>query len=256
MKYIDIHSHLNLKEFDGDREEVLSRMKENDVGTIVIGVNKESSLLAIKLSNENKNVWASIGIHPTHSKDDFDESFFEKLLDNKMVVAIGECGLDYSYKDIDRNKQKVLFEKQIDFAVLHNLPLMLHVRDAHEDVLKILEEKKKKYGQKLRGNSHFFTASREIAERYFNLGFTISFTGLITYNNSFDDLIRDLSLSNIHAETDSPFVAPLPYRGKRNEPTYVKEVVKKIAEIKAMDEERVRIKLFENANRVFNLEDL
>jgi TatD DNase family protein len=139
---------------------------------------------------------------------------------------------------------------------------MLHVRNAvgtedgksaYDDTLSILEEKKKEYGNKLRGNSHFFTGSEAIAKRYFSVGFTVSFTGLITYNNSFNGLIKSIPIEMIHAETDSPFVAPVPYKGQRSEPSYVTQVVKKIAEIKEMTEEIVIEKLLQNAYRLFNL---
>lgn len=155
LEYIDIHSHLNLNKFKDDLEEVVQRMKDNKVGTIVIGVDKETSIKAVELADKYENVWACVGLHPTDSKESFDEKFFEDLINNPKVVAIGECGLDYFHQK-DKERQKELFEKQIDFAVKHNLPLMLHVRDAQDDVLKILKKKKKEYEDKLRGNAHFF----------------------------------------------------------------------------------------------------
>ncbi|HJN62835.1 MAG TPA: TatD family hydrolase [Candidatus Paceibacterota bacterium] len=261
IKYIDIHSHLNLKEFNDDLPGVISRMNKQEVGTIVIGVDKKTSELAVKLSNENENIWACVGIHPTDSVDDFDEGFFEELIKNPKVVCIGECGLDYFRlkNEEEKEKQKELFERQIDFAAKHDLPLMLHVRpskgtqDAHLDVFKILESKKKEYKDKLRGNSHFFASTKEIAEEYIKFGFTISFTGLITYIQDFNEIIESIPLEMIHIETDAPFVAPVPHRGKRNEPIYVIEVAKRIAEIKKISETELIPKLLENSSKFFNL---
>jgi len=275
MKYIDIHSHLNFHKFNEDLPKVLSRMKEREVGTILIGVDKKTSKEVLDIAKQNENIWACIGFHPVDSDDDFDEDFLEELIKDPKVVAIGECGLDYfrlgennpqmnadekqAQINADKEKQKKLFEQQIDFAAKHNLPLMLHVRssngteDAHLDVIEILKDKKEKYGEALNGNSHFFTSSKEIAQRYFDLGFTISFTGIITYVRDFDELIKSTPIDMVHAETDSPFAAPVPHRNERNEPSYVIEVVKKIAEIKGLSEGELREKLLLNANRLFNL---
>lgn len=247
LEYIDIHSHLNSPQFKNDIDEVIQRMKENKVGTIVIGVDKETSIKAVELADKYENVWACVGLHPTDSKEDFDEKFFEDLVSNPKVVAIGECGLDYFHQK-DEKRQKELFKKQIDFAVKHDLPLMLHVRDAHEDVLEILKEKKKEHGDKLRGNSHFFSSTWEIAQKYFEIGFNVSFTGIITFTKDFDEIIQKAPIDMIHIETDSPYASP--HRGKRNEPSYVIEVLKKIEEVKG---EKVREKLLENTTKFFNL---
>ena len=267
LRYVDIHSHLNFPKFKDDLDEVLDRMKESGVGTISVGVDNNTSKEVVDLANENENVWACIGIHPDDSKDEFDESLFEKLVKNPKVVCIGECGLDYfrlsDLGEVDlsneKDRQKKLFEQQIDFAVSHNLPLMLHVRpskdtqDAHLDVFEILESHKEQYGEKLRGNSHFFASTKEVAEKYLALNFTISFTGLITYIHDFDEIIKNTPLDKMHIETDAPFVAPVPHRGKRNEPTYVVEVSKRIAELKGVPESELAKHMFQNSSKFFSL---
>jgi len=256
QNYFDIHSHLQFRDFNKDRNDVIVRMGEKKVGTIVVGTDLVSSKEAIDLAEKNKNIFATIGLHPNDNKKEiFNLDEYRKLAQEKKVVAIGECGLDYfrNSSSEEKDRQEKIFESHIDLAVSENLPLMIHVRDAHDDVIKILESKKVLCGDKLRGNIHFFSGSVEEAKKYFDLNFTISFTGVITFTNDYDDVIKNSPIEMIMAETDSPFVAPDPFRGKRNEPTFVTEVVKKIAEIKGEDFETVRTILLENTNRVFKL---
>lgn len=266
VKYIDIHSHLDFESYGADRDGVIEKMKENGVGTITIGTNLEDSRENIKIAEENENVWACIGVHPkTGSEPIFDEKEFEKLVVHPKVVAIGECGLDY-FKlkgDIEKvkAKQKEVFIEQINFAIKHDKPLMLHLRDgekkreSYEDVYSILKDFKdnKSAGDKLRGNVHFFTANLEWAQKFIDLGFTISFIGLITYVEDFNKIIKNVPLESLHAETDAPYVAPVPHRGERNEPSYVTHVYAKIAEIRGEEPEKVRLQLLENAKRVFDI---
>ncbi len=278
MKYIDIHSHLGFEDYGSDRANVIKRMKEAGVGTIAIGADLETSREAVKVASENENVWACIGQHPTHNMTKtevdhgqlgFNESDYEELVKNPKVVAIGECGLEY-YKlegNIDeiKKKQKEDFIKQIEFAIKYDKPLMLHIRDgekhkgftfegetfvsAFDDTYEILKD----YEGKVRGNVHFFTGKLEMAQKFIDLGFTISFVGLITYVRDFDKIIKNVPLECLQAETDAPYVAPVPHRGERNEPAYVIEVYKKIAEIRGEDPEMVHLQLLENARRVFRL---
>jgi len=260
INYIDIHSHLSFEDYQNDFDAVLDRMKSNNVATICVGSDYESSKDSVKIAEENKNIFACIGLHPGDNKSEtFDEKKYEELVKNSKVVAIGECGLDYFRIDGDieteKTRQKKEFIKQIEFAIKFNKPLMLHIRDAYEDAYEIL----KKYdlpaqaGGKVKGNMHFFAGSLEWAKKFIDLGFTISFTGVITFARQYDEVIKNIPLDKLHAETDAPFVAPIPYRGKRNEPTYVIEVVKKIAEIRGENLETVRLQLLENARRVFSI---
>jgi TatD DNase family protein len=258
IKYIDIHSHLNFPDYDNDREEVIFRMKENGIGTITIGTSLESSRSAVEQSRQHENLWAAIGVHPGDDADaDFDELEFEKLVQDPKVVAFGECGLDYGKSGVieedEKRRQKALFEKQINFASKWNKPLMIHARSSNADILEILVSKKKEWGENLKGNAHFFTGSVDEAKKYFDLDFSISFTGVITFARDYDEVVRFAPLSLIMAETDAPFVSPVPWRGKRNEPSYVIEVVKKIAEIKGQEEHILRDILKENAVAKFGL---
>ncbi len=253
---------------------VLERMKENNVSAITIGCDIESSRRAVEIAEESEKsgnkIWACIGIHPIDNEKRevgvFDEKGFGELVKSKKVVAVGECGLDYfvprsssgiksevGFPDEEKARQEKLFRQQIDFALKHDLPLMLHCRKAYDEVLDILEEYKKEAGEKLRGNSHFFAGNVEQAKRFLNIGFTVSFTGVITFTHDYDEVIKFLPIESIVSETDAPFIAPVPYRGKRNEPSYVIEVVKKLAELKGVGVVEMTEQIAQNAQKVFNL---
>ena len=261
IKYIDIHSHLDFESFGADKNAVLERMRKKGVATITIGTGLDSSKEAVKIAEANENVWACIGAHPDNSEgqsfgEKFDEKEYENLVKSPKVVAIGECGLDYFHSkgspekpDAEKSRQKAEFEKHILFSIKYKKPLMLHVRDAHDDAYEIL----KKYEGRVFGNLHFFTSNLKNAQRFIDLRFTISFPGIITYVRDFDKVIKTIPLDKIHAETDSPFAAPVPHRGERNEPVYVIEVYKKIAEIRGEDFEKVRLQLIENAKKLFRI---
>ncbi len=268
MKYIDIHSHLGFEDYGADKNEVISRMKENGVGTIAIGADLASSIDAVKVATEHENIWACIGMHPNHNlTENFDEKNYEELIKNPKVVAVGECGLEYyklvgSPEEIEKikAKQKADFIKQINFALKYNKALMLHIRDgevkggAFNDAYEILNKIKQEQGLTLfRGDVHFFTGKLEMAQKFIDLGFTISFVGLITYVHDFDKIIKNVLLESLQAETDAPYVSPVPHRGERNEPSYVTHVYQKIAEIRGEDPEFVRLQLLENAKRVFGI---
>ncbi|MFZ2763561.1 MAG: TatD family hydrolase [Minisyncoccia bacterium] len=257
-KYFDIHSHPQDAQYDADREEMIKRLKDTRTHTIAIGTDLESSKQAVELAEKHEEIYACIGVHPVDDKKQvFEKEKFEELVKHLKVVAVGECGLDFYHakKEDDFERQKKLFLDQVDFALAHDKPIMIHARparlpgggDAYLELLELLEPLKKVYGDKLRGNMHFFAGSKEIAQRFFDIGFTISFTGVITFTHDYDEVIKSAPINMIMSETDAPYVAPVPYRGKRNEPSYVREVVKRIAEIRGEDEETVRAALAENA---------
>lgn len=257
-QYFDIHSHISFSDFEKDREEVVKRMKDADVFAITVGVDKKSSEEAVVCAQRYENIFATIGLHPAdNTKEVFDEMEYEKLVQHQKVVAVGECGLDYlrikGDREEEKKRQKKEFEKQIVFAVSHNKPLMIHCREAHDDMLHILKDKKKEYGDTLRGNIHFFSEGIETAKKYFELNFTISFTGVITFTDDYNEAIKNAPLDMILSETDCPFVAPVPYRGTRNEPVYVKEVVKQIASVRGEEYSMVKKALINNAKRVFSV---
>lgn len=263
IKYFDIHSHLYFKDFDSDRDRVILNMKEKGIYTVSVGTNLETSKQAIKLSEENENLFASIGVHPAHFDSDVFDIEFEDLVKNPKVVCVGECGFDYFRAEGDltsvKKIQKDLFEKQIKLALENNKALMLHCRsskgsmDAYLDTIDILKTYKKDFGDKVFGNAHFFAGNLDILKEFLDIGFTVSFTGVITFTNDYNELIKYVPNDMIHAETDSPFVAPAPFRSKRNSPEYIDIVVKKMAEIKSINEDVFRLQLIENAKRLFDI---
>ena len=245
-KYFDIHSHLNFSDYEKDFDEVIGRLKETETHTIVVGTDFESSKKAVELAEKYEEIYACIGIHPVDkSSASWEVDKFNKLISHPKVVAVGECGLDFYHakKETDYERQKKLFLDQVDFALEHNKPIMIHARDAYVELLNILEP----FKGKLRGNVHFFAGGKDIAKRFFDIGFTISFTGVITFTSDYDEVIKSAPIEMIMSETDAPYVAPVPYRGQRNEPSYVSEVARRIAEIREEDEETVRAALVNNA---------
>ncbi len=277
-KYIDIHAHVNFTAFDVDRDDVISRALQNDTWVINVGTQADTSRKAVEMANKyNEGVYAIIGLHPIHTGasfhdkkelgeegkeftsrgEIFDKEKYRELLKDKKVVGIGECGLDYYRCDMEYiENQKQNFISQIELANEFNKPLMLHIRNnkekpeynAYFDALEIL----KKYS-KVKGDVHFFAGGTAEAKAFLDFGFTLSFTGVITFTHDYDEVIKNTPLNMIMSETDSPYVTPEPYRGKRNEPSYVREVVKKIAHIKGLPEEDVAETIVANAKRVFGI---
>ena len=274
-KYIDIHSHLNFTTFDADRDEVIKRALSNDTWVINVGTQIDTSKKAIEIANQyKKGVYAIVGLHPIHTGasfhdkqelgdegqeftsrgEVFDKDIYRELLKDKKVIGIGECGLDYYRTEPESiEKQKKTFIEQIELANEFNKPLMLHIRDAYTDALTLLKE----YA-KVKGVVHFFTGTLEEAKGFSDFGFLISFTGAITFplkkngtGCDYNEIIKNMPLNMILTDTDSPYVVPVPYRGKRNEPVYVREIVKKIAEIKNFPEPEVAQAIIANAKRVF-----
>lgn len=258
FKLFDTHSHLNFPDFDNDRDEVIKRTLDERAGMIIVGTFASDSEKAVKIASQyGAGIYSSIGLHPTGiRRDDFDANYYRELAKNPKVAAIGECGLDYFHKNF-KEKQKNIFKKQIELALELNKPLIIHCRQAHDDVLDILSSYR---GSMLRGDIHFFSGTWEQAQKYFDLGFLISFTGVITFppprrtgTRDYDEIIKKAPLEKIMTETDAPFVAPAPHRGKRSEPLYVREVAQKIAEIKGISYEEAAKITTENAIKLFNL---
>jgi TatD DNase family protein len=274
-KYIDIHSHVNFTAFDSDRDEVIKRALDNNTWVINVGTQVDTPRGAVELAHKyREGVYAVIGLHPIHTGrsyhdkqelgdegqeftsrgEVFDKNIYRELLKDPKVVALGECGLDYYHLDEDSiKKQKEAFIAQIELANEIGKPLMLHIRDAYADALVLLKEH-----AKVKGVVHFFTGTWEEAKGFLDFGFIISFAGAITFPPKKDgtgshsiEVIKNVPLDMILTDTDSPYVAPMPYRGKRNEPVYVKEIVKKIAEIKNLPETEVAEAIVANAKRVF-----
>lgn len=257
MKYIDIHCHLNFDDFDLDRQEAIERCREKGVAMIVVGTNLDESKKAVKLAEENPDIWAIIGLHPTDVQNEkFDYEAYKKLAEHPRTVAIGECGLDY-YRAEHASKalQQEVFEKHIAIANEVKKPLMLHLRsganpdqNAYKDALEVV----KKHA-KVPGDVHFYAGSLEEAHEFIKLGFRLSFTGVVTFARNYDEIIKSIPLNMIMSETDAPYVTPAPYRGQRNEPSYVTEVAHKIAEIRGESLDIVLPHLVDNARKLFGI---
>jgi TatD DNase family protein len=267
-KYIDIHSHVNFSAFDADRDEVIKRALENNTWIINVGTQINTSKKAMELAHKYpEGVYATVGLHPIHTDasfhdkqelgdegeeftsrgEVFDKNIYRELLKDSKVVGIGECGLDYYHMESESiKKQKEVFIEQIKLANEIGKPLMLHIRDAYTDTLEILKEH-----SKVKGVVHFFVGNKEEAKGFLDLGFALSFTGVLTFTHNYDEIVKNTPLDMILTDTDSPYVAPVPYRGQRNEPSYVREIVKRIAEIKNLPEREVARAIIANAKRIF-----
>ena len=250
MKLFDSHCHLHFPQFDADREAVLARMQEKDMGAVLIGTDLETSKAALELAKQHDFLWASVGLHPTHTGD-FDISKFRELAGDPKVVAIGECGLDY-FRSEKSEGQKERFETQIALAQKLNKALVVHCREAHDDCLSVLQNTAIAQGVPV--VMHFFTGSGELAQKYLELGCYLSFPGPVTYPDMYDDSIRICPLDRMLIETDAPFAAPVPYRGKRNEPAYVEHVAAKIAAVKGVSVEEAVEATVKNVQTVFKLQ--
>lgn len=263
MKYFDAHCHVQFDPYDADRVDVLNRMKVEGVGGMVVGVDLDSSVRALRLVETLPDFYAAAGLHPNYVLDErFDEASFRAILRHPKMVAVGECGLDNFRPDdvaVAKPEQRAVFERHIALAVEADKPLMIHSRpskgtqDSYQDMIAILRAQKQEHGDKLRGDIHFFVGGVAEAKDFIELGFTLSFTAVLTFARDYDEVIRYVPLESILTETDAPYVAPARIRGKRNEPTSVMDVVGAIAEIRGEDEETVRETVLQNARRLFRI---
>lgn len=252
---VDSHAHLDDKRFDNDREDIIKNLKENNIEFIVNpGADLETSKKAVNLAKNNDNIYAAVGVHP-HDVKDMDKNTIEelrKLAEEEKVVAIGEIGLDYYYDNSPRELQKKWFREQIKLAKELDLPIIIHDRDAHEDTYNILKEEN---DEKLRGIMHCYQSSLEMSSQFIDLGFFISLAGPITFKNAKTpkEVAKGVSLDNLLIETDSPYLTPHPYRGKRNEPKHVKYVAQTIADLKNISIEEVMEKTRNNTKKIFGI---
>ncbi|MFA5099094.1 MAG: TatD family hydrolase [Candidatus Paceibacterota bacterium] len=255
--FIDTHAHLNLKDYKDDADGVIKRALENDVWMINAGVDFETSKKAIEIAEKFPGVYAAVGFHPNNSKEEFNYLTIKELALNPKVVAIGETGLDYYRIKGDevenKNKQKEIFKKQIELAFELKKPLIIHCRDAHDDLSKILKSYFLNLKPGLSGVLHSFSGNIEQAGKYRKMGFKIAFNGIITFSRDYDEVILKTPIEDILIETDCPFLTPVPHRGKRNEPLYVIEVAKKLAEIKTMSLEKIGEQTTKNAKELFGI---
>lgn len=251
----DTHAHLNDEDFNEDLQQVIEKInKENFAGVLNAGYDLQSSIKAVKLANEYENFYASVGMHPHDSKDytkDMEETFVKLIKDEKKVVAFGEIGLDYHYDNSPRDTQKKVFIRQLKLAEDLGLPVIIHSRDASGDTYEIL----KKYLGNNTGIIHSCSASKEMVREYLKLGMYISFSGSVTFKNASN--LRNSALETdtdkLLIETDCPYLTPVPHRGKRNDPTYVKHTLKLLSELKGIDYNLLEEITTNNAKKIFNI---
>jgi len=252
---IDTHAHLEMSEFDKDRDAVIERALENGVDAIIaVGINLEDSKKAIALAKSHDAVYATVGVHP-HDAKSIDTATYDslkKLAEKEKVVAYGEIGLDFFRDRSPRDIQIKRFQEQLDLAGELKLPVVIHSRDAHSETFEIL----KKHKGNLRGVLHCFSGDYEMATKYIDLGYYISIPGTITFPNAekLVEVVQKIPLDSLLVETDSPFLTPAPKRGRRNEPAYVAYVAKKISEIRGLTPEKVAIATTENARNLFGID--
>ena len=255
---IDTHCHLNLDEFEKDREKIISRCLDNNVWMINVGADYQTSKKAVEIAGKyEKGVYAAVALYPRDiEKEKFDYKKYKELAENKKVVAIGECGLDYAFCENDEKIQKLqqeVFIQHLGLAKELNKPLIFHCRKLYPEMLEIIKKTKG-----VRGVLHCYMGRWSYAEEYLKMGFYISFTGLITYARDYDKVIKNTPLERILIETDAPCLTPIPIRksenNPRNEPAYVKYVAEKIAQIKGLSFEEVSRITSKNAIELFGLE--
>lgn len=251
MQFFDSHAHYNDEKFNQDKDNVLKEIYNQDITRLVCaGYNYQSSVSAIEISKENDWIYTTIGISPNDVEDLAKVDSLDELLNEKKIVAIGEIGLDYYWNKENKDIQKELFIKQIELANKYNLPIVIHTRDATVDTIDIL----KNHPCNKKGVFHCCPLNQELIKEGLKLGFYISFSGNITFKNAKSDACIGLvPLDRILIETDSPYLAPEPLRGTRNDSRNVKLVAQKIASVKNLSLEEVAKITYDNANRIFNL---
>jgi TatD DNase family protein len=251
---IDTHAHLEMEAFDGDRREVLDRSAAAGLTAVItVGTTLPDCKKAVALARQYEHLYAAIGIHP-HEAEEFDEETphaLRMLAGCEKVVAIGEIGLDFFHNHSPREIQLLRFEEQLDLAEELNLPVIIHDREAHEETLDMLRPRK----GRLRGVLHCFSGDRAMAKECLDMGFYLSVAGPVTYRNSepLRDVVREIPLGRLLLETDAPYLAPQLYRGKRNEPAYILETAKCIAEIRGIPVSELDELTTANAHRLFLL---
>ncbi len=277
MKFIDSHCHVHFRAYDGDMDTVIKQTLEAGVFMITVGTQKDTSRMGLEVAERYDGVWATVGLHPNHltkqeffdedeldpvktREETFDMNIYRELAKHPKCVAIGECGLDY-YRipegiDVEmvKEKQRATVRAHFDLATELNLPVSIHCRDAYGEQAQMIREYTEFGKLERRGVIHCFTGTESEARAFIDLGFFISFSGIVTFGKNLQEVARALPLEKLLIETDAPYLTPAPDRGKRNEPWRVKYVAEKIAELKGVSVEEVARVTTENAERLFLLQ--
>lgn len=252
---VDSHCHLDFPDFDAERPGVLARARAAGVGTMLTIGTKLSEFDRVRaIAEGDPDIWCSVGIHPNEAatEADVDAATLAALAAHPRVVGIGECGLDYHYDDTPRQRQMEVFRVHADAARRTGLPLIVHARDCDDDMIRVLAEES--HGGALRGVLHCFSSGRQLAEEAVKLGFYVSFSGILTFKSAGDlrEIARDLPLERLLVETDAPYLAPIPHRGRRNEPAFVGHTAAKLAEVRGIPVVEVEAATTENFFRLFD----
>lgn len=251
--FIDTHCHIEMKEFDPDREEVIKRAREAGIeAMITIGSDLEGTLEGVKLSELHDFIYSSVGIHPHEARDFTDQTYslLKELTQKQKVIAIGETGLDYHYDHSPRDLQRIVFRRQLELANETGLPVIIHSREADEDTLNIVRESGISHGV-----FHCFSGNPDMAEQVMALGFYISIAGPVTFKKAvgLQEVARRIPDDYLLIETDAPYLTPEPFRGRRNEPVYIINTAKKIAELRGISLQDLSRITTLNAKRLFTI---
>jgi len=252
---IDSHAHLDMKQFDSDRDQIIDRAVSADVMHIItVGIDIISSRNAVKLTQHYPSILATAGIHP-HNADNANKNDLEQIAliaQHNKIIAIGEIGLDFFRNRSARKNQIEVFSQQLAIAISLDLPVVIHDREAHTETVSILSSFKQ---NGLHGMIHCFSGDYKLAKKFINMGYYISIPGTVTFNNAsqIQDVARRIPLNRLLLETDAPFLAPTPYRGKRNEPSHIIHTAQKIAKLRGISFEEISYQTSKNVCELFNL---
>lgn len=254
MMIFDTHAHYDDEQFDTDREELLASMQENGVGTIVnVSATYESCKNVTELAEKYPFMYAAVGVHPDEVGSLNEEKLekMEELLAKEKVVAVGEIGLDYYWDNESHDLQKQWFIRQLTLARKHHLPVLIHSREAAADTMEIMKE----HANDLSGVIHCYSYSKEMAKEYVKMGFYIGVGGVVTFKNArkLKETVEEIPLTSIVLETDCPYLAPEPFRGKRNQSAYIRYVAEEIARIKQISCEEVIAQTEKNARAMYGI---
>ena len=249
--FIDSHCHLS-KEYYEDIDKIINNAQNNQVNTLIIsGCDKKGIIEGLEIIDKYPNIYMTIGFHPSEVDITTDEDLIwleEIVKQNKKIIGIGEIGLDYYWVKDNKEQQRTLFKKQLDLAKKLNLPIVIHSREATQETYDILKQ------YHLKGIIHCYSGSLEMAKEYIKLGYKIGIGGVVTFKNTnLVDVVKEIDLKDITLETDSPYLAPTPYRGKQNSPEYIPIIAEKIAEIKNITIEEVGTETTTNLLKLFEL---
>ncbi len=245
---VDTHCHI-FNEYYDDIEALMEEIEKENIILIVSGVDPKSNKEVIELTKKYKNVYGTVGFHPSEINSIKENDYFEleEQLKNNKIVGLGEIGLDYYWIKDNKDNQKDMFIRQLNIALKNNYSVVIHNRDATEDILNILSN------YKLKGVIHAFSKGIEVANAFVKLGYYLGIGGVLTFKNSnLKDIIKEISIDYLVVETDSPYLTPEPYRGQLNKPLYIKNIIDKIAEIKGLDSDIIEKKIYDNTSQLFD----